>query len=290
MKPVIAIVGALIAFLLLNSLYTVAEYEYGIKFRLGEIIQTDIQPGLHLKTPFINNVRKFDKRVLELDMPTEQLNTSEQKYVEVDYFVNWQIIDPAEFYIATQGGNEIRARTRLAQIIRDRLRDEFARHTLTEVISVERGALMNRLTNNANERVGDLGITVVDVRIKRIELTTEVLGSVFQRMQTQRTEYANELRSLGSEQAQLITATADREVRILLAESQSNAERVRGQGDAEATRIYADAYSRDSEFYRFNRSLQAYRQSFGSGQDMLVLDPKSEFFDYFRAQSQTNDQ
>jgi len=288
MKPMITVLGAFTAFVLLNSLYIVSEYEYGIKFRLGEIIQTDIKPGLHIKTPFINNVRKFDKRILELDMPTEELNTSEQKYVEVDYFVNWRIIDSTEFYIATQGGNEIRAQTRLAQIIRDRLRDEFARHTLTEVISVERGALMNRLTNNANERVGDLGIEVVDIRIKRIELTTEVLGSVFQRMQTQRTEYANELRSLGNERAQLITATADREVRILLAESQGNAERVRGEGDATATRIYAEAYNRDAEFYRFNRSLQAYRQSFSSGQDTLVLDPKSEFFDYFRSQS--NDQ
>ncbi len=282
MKSWTVILLAIAAFLLLMSLYTVKEYETGIKFRLGEIIETGIEPGLHFKAPFINNVRTFDQRVLELDMPSEQLNTSEQKYVEVDYFVNWRIVEPAEFYIATQGGDEVRARTRLAQIIRDRLRDEFAKRTLTEVISVERGALMSRLTDNANERVGDLGIEVVDVRIKRIELTTAVLDSVFQRMRTQRTEYANELRSLGRETAELITATADREVRILLAESQRDGDRTRGEGDAEATRIYAEAYSRDEEFYRFQRSLEAYKQAFGSGQDTLVLDPKSEFFAYFR--------
>lgn len=284
MKSWTVILLAIVAFLLLMSLYVVKEYETAIKFRLGEIIETDIQPGLHIKAPFINNVRKFDRRVLELDMPTEQLNTSEQKYVEVDYFVNWRIVDPSNFYIATQGGNEGRARLRLAQIIRDRLRDEFARRTLTEVISVERGALMERLTDNANQRVGDLGIEVVDVRIKRIELTTEVLDSVFDRMRTERTEYANELRSLGREQAELITATADREVRVLLAEAQRDAERTRGEGDAEATRIYAEAYNRDTEFYRFGRSLQAYSQAFGSGQDTLVLDPDSEFFEYFRDQ------
>ncbi len=284
MKSWIVILLAMVAFLVAMSLYKVEQYESGIKFRLGEIIETDIPPGLHIKAPFVNNVRMFDRRVLELDMPAEQLNTSEQKYVEVDYFVNWQIVDAASYYIATQGGNEGRARLRLAQIIRDRLREEFARYTLTEVISVERGALMNRLTDAANQRVGDLGIIVVDVRIKRIELNTDVLESVFQRMRTQRTEYANELRSLGRERAELITATADREVRVLLAESQSNAERTRGEGDAEATRIYADAYNRDTEFYRFNRSLQAYRHAFGSGQDMLVLDPESEFFDYFRNQ------
>ncbi len=284
MKSWTVILLVLVAWLILMSLYVVKEYETGIKFRLGEIIETDIQPGLHLKMPFINNVRKFDRRILELDMQPEEMNTSEQKYVDVDYFVNWRIVDPASFYVATQGGDELIARSRLSQIIRDRLRDEFAQRTLTQVISVERSALMERLTDNANEVVGDLGIEVVDVRIKRIELTSQVLDSVFQRMRTQRTEYANELRSLGREQAELITATADREVRILLAEAQSDAERTRGEGDAEATRIYAEAYNRDTEFYRFNRSLQAYRQAFGSGQDTLVLDPESEFFDYFRDQ------
>lgn len=290
MKSWTMILGALVVFILLMSLYTVEEYETGMKFRLGEIIETDIQPGIHIKAPFINNVRKFDRRVLELDMESEQLNTSEQKYVEVDYFVNWRISDSANFYIATQGGDEIVARNRLAQIIRDRLRDEFAKRTLTQVISVDRGALMEQLTDNANQRVGDLGIEVVDVRIKKIELTTAVLDSVFQRMRTQRTEYANELRSLGREQSALIIATADREVRVLLAESQRDADRTRGEGDAEATRIYADAYNQDTEFYRFQRSLEAYRGVFSSGQDTLVLDPTSEFFDYFRDQDQGSGQ
>lgn len=290
MKSWTVILIALVAFVLMMSLYTVEEYETGMKFRLGEIIETDIPPGIHIKAPFVNNVRKFDRRVLELDMESEQLNTSEQKYVEVDYFVNWRISDSNAFYIATQGGDEIVARNRLAQIIRDRLRDEFAKRTLTQVISVDRGALMTQLTDNANQRVGDLGIEVVDVRIKKIELTTAVLDSVFQRMRTQRTEYANELRSLGRETAALILATADREVRVLVAESQRDADRTRGEGDAEATRIYADAYNRDTEFYRFQRSLEAYRGVFSSGQDTLVLDPTSEFFNYFRDQNQGNQQ
>ena len=283
MKALILFIVAVVLLLLSMSVYTVKQQEYAIKFRLGEIVDNDIQPGLHFKLPFVNNVRKFDNRILEMDMASELLNTIEQEFVEVDYFVNWRITNVANYYTSTRG-DELFARNRIAPIIRDRLREEFAKRTLGEVISVGRGELMETLTNSVNERAGDLGINIVDVRVKRIELTDSVLDSVFTRMQTDRNETANEQRSLGREAAERIRSDADRQVRILLAEAERDAERLRGEGDAEATQIYADAYTSDSEFYRFQRSLEAYQNAFGNGQDTLVLDPESEFFDYFRNQ------
>lgn len=284
MKTTSIIVIGLVALVTSLSLYTVKQQEYAIKFRLGEIIDNDIPPGLHFKMPLVNNVRKFDNRILEMDMPTEVLNTIEQEFVEVDYYVNWKITQVADYYISTRG-DEFEAQNRLAQIISDRLREEFAQRTLGEVISVGRGELMQTLTNSVNDRAGELGIEIVDIRIKRIELTDSVLDSVFTRMQTDRNETANEQRSLGREAAERIRSDADRQARILQAEAGRDASKLRGEGDAEATRIYAEAYNRDVEFYRFQRSLEAYRNSFGNGQDTLVLDPESEFFDYFRDQN-----
>ena len=277
----ILFIAAIIVIIGLFSVFIVKETEYAMKFRLGEIVETEYEPGLHLKVPFINNIRKFDRRILFLDMPVEQMNTKEQKYVDVDYFVNWQITDIAAFYTATQGDERF-ARSRLAQIIRDGLREQFARLTLQEVVAEKRADLMENLTSAADARVSDLGIRIIDVRIKRIELTDRVTDSVFARMETQRTEFANELRSLGREQAERIKSDADRQVRVLLAEAQRDADTLRGEGDARAAQIYAGAYEKDSEFYSFLRSLEAYRNAFHGQSDTLVLDPEAPFFEYMK--------
>ncbi|MFU8876937.1 MAG: protease modulator HflC [Wenzhouxiangellaceae bacterium] len=278
LAPIILIIIVIVG---LQSIFVVRETEHALKFRLGEVIRDDYAPGLHLKTPFINNVRKFDNRLITLDMPPEQMNTAEQKFVEVDYYVKWQIRDPRQFYVATTGGDFLIARARLAQLIRNDLRDEFAQRTLSEVVSEQRRTMMQRLQQRADERMATFGVDVLDVRIKKIELTEGVLGSVFERMETQRTEFANELRSLGRERAEEIQADADRQVRILLAEAERDAARIRGEGDARSTEIYATAYQRDPEFYAFMRSLEAYSGSFGGTRDMLLLDTKSDFFRYF---------
>ncbi len=274
---------ALVVFIGSQMLYTVKEYETAIKFRLGEIIANDIQPGLNVKAPFINNIRLFDRRIQPMDMVSEQLNTVEQEYLQVDYFVNWRITDAENYYVSTRG-DELVARNRISAVIRDRLRDEFAQRTLKQVVSLDRGELMDRLTETVNARAVDLGLGIVDFRIKQIELTAEVLDSVFTRMETERKELANERRSLGREEAERIRSDADRQVRVILAEADRDAEKLRGEGDSEATQRYAQAFDQDREFYRFNRSLNAYRNAFSSGQDMLILDPKSEFFDYFADQ------
>jgi membrane protease subunit HflC len=280
--PILIVAGVVIG---LQSVFLVDETESALKFRLGEIIRDDYQPGLHFKTPFINNVVKFDNRLITLDMPPEQMNTAEQKFVEVDYYVKWRITDPSRFYTSTSGGDFAIARSRLAQLFRNDLRDEFAQRTLSEVVSEQRRDMMDKIQTRANDRVGDFGIVVNDVRIKKIELTEEVLDSVFNRMETQRTEFANELRSLGRERAEEIQAEADRQVRVLLAEAERDAARIRGEGDARATEIYANAYQRDPEFYAFLRSLEAYQASFGGDRDVLLLDTGSDFFRYFDQQN-----
>ena len=272
---------ALAIIVALSATYIVREQQYAIKLKFGEVVDSQIEPGLHWKIPFVNTVRKFDRRILTLDMQPEQMNTLEQKYVDVDYFVNWRIDEVANFYTSTSGGNERVARQRMAEIARDSLREEFAKRTLREVVSVERGAIMNSLQQTMDQSMTDYGISIVDVRIKRIELTDRVTDSVFSRMETQRTEYANELRSMGREEAEKIRSEADRKVQVLLAEARRDAEQIRGEGDAEAIRIYADAYTQDAEFFDFTRSLQAYRNAFSNGNDVLVVDPSSEFFDYF---------
>lgn len=280
--PIIIILAIIVG---LNSLFVVKETEYAIKFRLGEVVRADYEPGLHFKTPFINNVRKIDKRLITLDMRPEQMNTAEQKFVEVDYYVKWRIADPRLYYISTQ--NDINfTRTRLAQLIRNDLRDEFAQRTLSEVVSEQRREMMEQLVGRADLRFNEFGINVIDVRIKKIELTEEVLNSVFNRMETQRTEFANELRSLGRERAERIRADADRQVRVLLADAERDAQRLRGEGDARATDIYAEAFNRDREFYSFWRSLEAYQQSFGTENDVMLMDTDSEFFRYFDQQQQ----
>lgn len=275
--PIVIIAGLFVG---LNSLFVVKETDFAIKFRLGEIIEADYEPGLHFKAPFVNNVRKFDNRLITLDMQPEQMNTAEQKFVEVDYYVKWRIFDPAAYYVATQG-DQMFTRSRLAQLIRNDLRDEFAQRTLSEVVSEQRRTMMDELQVRADRRFEDFGIDVIDVRIKKIELTEEVLNSVFDRMETQRTEFANELRSLGRERSERIRADADRQVRVLVANAEREAAQIRGQGDARAIEIYASAYNKDQEFYSFLRSLEAYDTAFGTENDIMLMDTRSEFFRYF---------
>ncbi|TVQ27894.1 MAG: protease modulator HflC [Wenzhouxiangella sp.] len=275
--PIIIVVALIIG---LNSIFVVKETEFAIKFRLGEVVRADYEPGLHFKMPFINNVRKLDRRIITLDMRPEQMNTAEQKFVEVDYYVKWRITNPRDYYVATQG-DMMFTRARLSQLIRNDLRDEFAQRTLSEVVSEQRREMMEQLVIRADRRFQDFGIDVIDVRIKKIELTDEVLNSVFERMETQRTEFANELRSLGRERSERIRADADRQVRVLLADAERDAQRLRGDGDAQAIQIYAEAFDRDREFFSFWRSMMAYEASFGTEQDIMLMDTRSEFFRYF---------
>ena len=266
--------------LMLASVFTVKETEYGIKFQLGRVVRMDYQPGLHFKLPFVNNVRKFDRRILTLDTSPEPMLTSEAKFVNVDSFVKWRIVDVTRFYTSTQG-NEMQALSRLGSIIEDRIRAQIASRTLAEVVSEQRVSTMLDIARAANIAAAEFGIEVVDVRIKSIELPEDVRESVFRRMAADRQKEANLYRFEGREEAERIRSDADRQVQVILAEAEREGQRTRGVGDARATEIYANAYGADEDFYAFYRSLQAYGNAFGGQQDVLVLDPKSEFFKYF---------
>ncbi|MEM9304434.1 MAG: protease modulator HflC [Pseudomonadota bacterium] len=277
------LIVALVGLIVYGATFTVTETEYAAKFRLGEIVSTDFEPGLHFQVPIFNNVRKFDRRILTLDAPPDRFITFEKKDVIVDSFVKWRIQNVRDFYTSTSGDLD-RARSRLSQIIADGLRTEFAKRTLAEVVSTAREEIMASLAVTASQTAQSLGIEIVDVRIKRIDLPEEVSSSVFRRMRAERTEVANELRSEGLEEAEKVKASADREVQVLIAESQRDAETIRGQGDAGAAALYADAYEVNPEFYAFYRHLQAYRNTFRAGRDVMVLDSNSDFFRYFREQ------
>ena len=273
----------LLALLVLGafSIYTVDERQKAILFRLGEIVRTDLEPGIHFKFPLIYNVGKFDGRILTLDEAPERFLTSEKKNVMVDSFVKWRIDDVGRFYQRT-GGDERTAAMRLSQILKDGLRGEFAKRTVQEVVSGDRAQIMDILTENANRQVSELGISVVDVRIQQIELPAEVSGSVYRRMEAERARVARDFRSRGAEAAERIRADADRQRTVILAEAYRDAEVIRGEGDARATDIYAKAYSRDPEFYAFYRSLRAYRDTFRDRSDVMLMQPDSEFFRYFK--------
>lgn len=286
-RPIILIAIFVIAGLGLASVFTVKETEHAIRFQLGAIVKTDYEPGLHFKLPFVNNIRKFDNRVLTLDTQPQPMITSEQKFVDVDSFVKWRITDVTRFYTATQG-NEAIALNRLNGIVEDRLRNEIASRTLVEVVSEERVITMQDIATAANTAAQEFGIDVVDVRIKSIELPDDVRTSVFQRMSADRQKEAARLRFEGREEAERIRSSADREAQVILAEAERAGQRIRGEGDAQSIRIYAEAFGLDEEFYAFSRSLQAYRNAFGNQQDVLVVDPDSEFFDYFKSESRAN--
>ena len=280
-KALLGIVLAIIVVIASFSLFVVTEREKAIKFRLGEIVTTDLEPGLHWMTPFINNVRKFDARIQTLDSEPERFLTGEKKNLIVDSFVKWRINDVANYYTAT-GGDPTITNLRLLQIIKDGLRGEFAKRTIQEAVSGERQDIMNIITKLANDQAGTFGIEIVDVRIKRIDFPVEISDSVFRRMRAERERVAKDLRSRGAEEAEKIRAEADRQRTVILADAYRQAEQLRGEGDATATDIYAKAYGKDIEFYSLYRSLNAYKTTFANKSDILVIEPNTEFFKYFK--------
>ena len=277
-----ALLGITAAVVILGSfsLFTVEETQTAIRFRLGEIVDANYKPGLHFKVPFINNILKYDARLQVLDTEPERFLTVEKKNVIVDSFVEWRIDDVGRFYTAVSG-DPTQANLRLDQIIKDGLRSEFSKRTLQEVVSGDRAQIMDILATTASREGKELGINVVDVRIKRIDLPAEVSSSVFRRMRAERERVARDFRSRGGEAAERIQADADRQSTIILAEAYRDAERTRGEGDARAAEIYAKAYQKDAGFYSFYRSLIAYQATFGNKDDLIVLQPDSEFFQYF---------
>ncbi len=280
MKKIILILVLAMLVLTFFSLYTINEKEIAIKFRLGEIVAVETEAGLYFKTPFINNINIFDKRIQTLDERPDRFLTGEKKNVIVDSYVKWRISNARSFYTST-GGNIDRANERLSQIIKTGLKSEFSKRTITEVVAGERVKITRNIKNLAKSNVKEFGIDIVDVRIKRIDLAKEVSDSVYDRMRTERERVAKDFRSKGSEQAEKIRALADKKRTIIIANAYKNAEIIRGNGDAKSVNIYANAYSKDREFYSLYRSLETYKKSFKSKDDILVLNPNTDFFRYF---------
>ena len=281
MKKIIIVLAVLIAILLSSSLYTVNETQVAIKLRLGEIVSIEEDSGLKFKMPFVNNVVFFDNRIQTLDSASESFLTVEKKNVMVDSYVKWRIVDTEKFYIST-GGTMASANIRLSQNNQDALRSEFSKRTIKEVVSDQREAIMasvkSKLKAIAEE---EYGIKVIDVRIKRIELSQEVRNSVYRRMDAERKALANKYRSEGAEEAERIQAFADKERTIILANAYRDSEKIRGEGDAISASNYAKAYNQDADFYSFYRALESYKKSFNDQGDVLVLNPDTEFFRYF---------
>ena len=275
------IIIPLAALLLWASVFTVDERQKAILFQFGEIIKSDFEPGIHFKIPFINNVRKFDNRILTIDQKPERFLTSEKKDLIVDSYVKWRITDVVEYYKTTQG-DELVAGRLLYENINNGLRNEFGKRTIQEVISGDRTQIMGLMTEQASERAKTLGIKVVDVRVKKVDYPERVSNSVYLRMRAEREREARDFRSKGHEASERIQADADRQRSVLLAEAYRDSEIVRGEGDARATEIYAQAFGKDEEFYKFYRSLMAYQNTFSSTGDVILLEPDSEFFRYFK--------
>jgi len=278
------LVGVLILFVLLSlSLYVVDQRQNAIVFRLGEVVDVRKQPGLYFKMPLIDNVRYYDVRILTIDTAEpERFLTSEKKNVLVDLFVKWRITDVKQYYVSVQG-NESLAQTRLLQTINDGMRAEFGNRTVHEVVSGERDKIMDLMRQKANDDAKTIGVEVLDVRLKRVDLPQEVSVDVYRRMEAERKRVANELRSTGGAESEKIRADADRQREVIVAQAYREAERIKGEGDAKASAIYARAYEGNAEFYAFYRSLEAYKASFRNKNDVLVLDPGSDFFRYFRS-------
>ncbi len=265
------------------SMFTVDQRRYAIVFQLGEIKEVITEPGLNFKWPLIQNVRTFDKRILTYDAAEpERFITSEKKPVLVDAFVKWRIIDVKQYYISVQGDQAL-AQTRLAQTVNGGLRDEFSKRSVHDVVSGEREKIMEEVRTKADADARAIGVQIVDVRLKRVDLVQEVSESVYRRMETERKRVANELRSKGAAEAEKIKADADRQREIIIAEAYRDAQRLKGEGDAKAAAIYAGAFGQNPEFYAFYRSLEAYRSSFRSKSDVMVLEPNSEFFKYLKS-------
>ena len=285
MSPRINLIGAIVATILVvlaMSIFTVDQRQFALVFQLGEVKRVIAEPGLNFKIPMIQNVRYFEKRIITLDNnEPERFITSEKKNVLVDSFIKWRIVDPKLYYISV-GGDEARAKIRLNQTVNAGLREEFGKRTVHDVVSGERDKIMNQMREKADIDSRTIGIQIVDVRIKRVELPNEVSDSVYRRMEAEHKRVANELRSEGSAEAEKIRADADRQREVIVAEAYRDAQKAKGEGDAKATSIYAQAFSPNPEFYAFYRSLEAYRGSFRSKTDVLVVEPNSEFFKYMK--------
>lgn len=282
-NKLIALLGlALVVVLTITStIYTVDEREKVIVVRLGQVLRHDDAPGVHLKAPFLDNLRYFDSRILTMDADPQPFLTKEKKYVVVDSFVKWRIVDALKFYL-TVGGQESEARRRLEQVVNSGLRDEFGKRAVKNVVSEERHKIMEILTAYANKEAGKFGIEVVDVRLQRVDLPEEVSQSVYQRMKAERSRIANELRAQGAETAEKIRAEAERKREVMLAEAYRKGETLRGDGDARATAIYGHAAGRAPEFYSLYRSLNAYKESFRKKDDIMIVDPSADFFRYMK--------
>ncbi|MGP1718346.1 MAG: protease modulator HflC [Methylophilus sp.] len=265
-----------------SSAYTVDQREFALVFRLGEIVSVKKTPGLYFKMPMVENIRYYDKRILTLNWEEpDRFITSEKKNVLVDSFIKWRIIDPAKYYVSVRG-EEVQAERRISQMVNDGLRAEIGKRNIHDVVSGERATIMNILRERADKESRQMGIQILDVRLRRVDLTKEVSESVYQRMEAERKSVANELRSQGAAAAEKIRADADKQREVIIAEAYREAQKVKGEGDAKASEVYAQAFGKNPEFYAFYRSQEAYKNSFKSKSDVLVIDQSSDFFKYMR--------
>jgi membrane protease subunit HflC len=280
-STLIGIIGGLF-FLGSSALYIVDQRQHAIVFQLGEVVDVKTAPGLYFKLPLVQNVRFFEARIMTMDtVEPERFITSEKKNVLVDLFVKWRIVDVKQYYISVRG-DEMLAQTRLAQTVNSSMRDEFGNRTVHDVVSGERDKIMEIMRQKADADARKIGVEVVDVRLKRVDLPMEVSESVYRRMEAERKRVANELRSTGSAESEKIRADADRQREVILAEAYRSAQDIKGQGDAKSSSIYASAFQQNPEFYSFYRSLEAYKQTFKNKNDLMVLEPSSEFFKYLK--------
>ncbi len=277
------LIGLLVVLVVLSaSMFTVDQRQNALVFQLGEVVSVKTKPGLYFKLPLVQNVRYFDTRILTLDSSDpERFITSEKKNVLVDSFIKWRVIDARQFYVSV-GGDETRAQIRLNQTVNDGLRAEFGKRTINEVVSGRREEIMNIIRTKADSDARKIGVQVVDVRIKRVDLPESVSENVYRRMEAERKQVANELRSTGAAEAEKIKADADKQKDVIVAEAYRDAQGVKGEGDARASTLYAAAYGKNAEFYAFYRSMQAYRESFKNKSDVMVLDPSADFFKYLK--------
>jgi membrane protease subunit HflC len=269
--------------LLRMSVFIVDQRDHAVKLQFRAIVKADYEPGLHFKIPFIDDIRRYPNRILNYEHQEEKFLTGEKKNLIVDYFVTWRIVDPSQYYRSVMG-DEAAAKDRLSAIVKEGIKAAISQRTVQQVVSAERSELMTEMLTQVKERSPELGIEVVDVRVKRIDLSEEVSDSVYKRMQQERQRVATQLRSEGDEQSLRIRSDAERQRTVILAEAYRDSERIRGAGDARAAEIYAAAYSKDRDFYAFYRSMQAYRESIGRDQDVLVLKPDSDFFQFLQKQ------
>lgn len=278
------VIAGLTLIMLGLSAFTVDERELAVKLRFGEVIESDFEPGLHFKIPFVNNVRKFPRRIQTIRGAEEEIFTFERKELLVDFFVKWKVVDPVQYYTSTGGYTSI-AGDRLEEIIKNAIVTEFGKRTVQEAISVQRIELVRDMLESSSDTASELGVKLVDVRVKQVEFPQAIRDSVYRQMSQERARVAAELRAQGREIATELRAEADRERTVIEAEAYRDAQIARGEGDALAAEIYAAAYRKDSEFYAFYRSIEAYKKSMGKSNDLLVLDPNNEFFRYLNNSS-----